>query len=108
VWLTQYAPFFKAGLAVMGVANGRGSGLARCFFPGEPVIPAGARKAAFAAVASGVVCLDSMPGGYSPARNSPFFFLFFWFFFLFLFFKKVLGGKEKRATPGLTARNCAF
>jgi hypothetical protein len=24
-WLTKYAPFFKAGLAVMGVANGRGS-----------------------------------------------------------------------------------
>ena len=82
-WLTQYAPFFEAGLAVMGVANGRGSGLARCFFPGEPVIPAGARKAAFAAVASGVVCLDSMPGGYSPARNSPFFLCFFLFFFCF-------------------------
>jgi hypothetical protein len=35
----------------MGVANGA-LGLARCFFPGVPVIPAGARQAAFAAVAS--------------------------------------------------------
>ena len=52
-WLTQYAPFFKAGLAVMGVANGA-LGLARCFFPGVPVIPAGARQAASSAAVASV------------------------------------------------------
>ena len=55
-WLNQYAPFFKAGLARLWAwPTVRGSGLARCFFPGVPVIPAGARQAASSsAVAVGV------------------------------------------------------
>jgi hypothetical protein len=62
-----------------------------------------------------------MPGGYSPAQNSPFFLCFVLFclfvcLFVCLFFfffgaekrvKQVLA-KVKRVTPGLTARDCAF
>jgi hypothetical protein len=44
-----------------------------------------------------------MPGGYSPARNSPFFSIFFYILFIYLFFPffyYLFFGAEKRASDG--------